>query len=58
MYVTGFSSFLINGGGSSTLRKFYRTGGLGGVGGSSAVIFPESVWLNHSPIPLGIGEKC
>jgi hypothetical protein len=29
-----------------------------GVGGSSAVMFPESVWLNHLPIPVGIGKKC
>jgi hypothetical protein len=28
------------------------------VGRSSAVMFPESVWLNHSPISVGIAKSA
>jgi hypothetical protein len=38
-------------GGSSTVRKFYRTGGVGG--GRGVQSSNESVCLNHSPIPVG-----
>jgi hypothetical protein len=42
-------------GGSSGVRKLYHTGGVGGGGGGqfSTIMFPESVWLKYSPIPVG-----